>query len=97
MTLNISRPLIIGKIIQLEGQCLIKREYESNYVPIRVDQEVHEGDLIKPEPNAIAIIQFINCEILWRVPSGIESGVMNGYPLSRNIIESPSGKLLHPH
>ena len=88
--------LVIGEIIELEGQCFIRRDYQSDYVPIGVNHQVYEGDLIKPEANAIAVIQFINSEIVWRVPSGVESGVINGYAMSPEIIESSSGQLFSP-
>ena len=86
--MSINNSLVIGQIIKLEGECFVKRENQSNYIPISLGHQVYQGDLIKPAPEAITIIKFTNFEIIWRVPSGIESGVINGCPPFQDIIES---------
>ncbi|MGK7944555.1 MAG: hypothetical protein AB4058_08805 [Microcystaceae cyanobacterium] len=96
IALNIDYPLIIGKITKLEGKCWLRREYQSHYLPIHIGHEVCQGDLIKPDSNATVIIKFKHSNTLWRVPSGIESGVMNGYPLPPLIIEYSSEQFFSP-
>lgn len=87
---------LVGWIIEVEGEVLLKRKGWSNYQSTTVGAELYPGDLLQPEPRARVLVQCANGKTIWHVPDGMVSGATNGCPPQTVFVPRPRGDIIPP-
>lgn len=69
-----------GRIIDANGNVLIRKKGESNYESASIGTIIEAGDLILPEQQANVTVRCLIDNTNWFVPSGVSSGLGVGCP-----------------
>lgn len=94
--INSTPLMLIARIIELQGEVLLKRESWSNYVPTAVGTELYAGDLLVPGLDVVVRVQCANGGSIWRLPEGEISSPTTYCPQLVRTIARPSGTILAP-
>lgn len=87
---------LVGWIIEVDGEVLLKRKGWSNYQPTTVGAELYPGDLLQPATRARVLVQCANGKTIWHVPDGMVSGATNGCPPQTVFVPRARGDLIPP-
>lgn len=87
---------LVGWIIEVEGEVLLKRKGWSDYQSTTVGAELYPGDLLQPAPRARVLVQCANGKTIWHVPDGMVSGVANGCPPQTIPVSRARGDIIPP-
>ena len=87
---------LVGWIIEVKGEVLLKRKHWSDYRLTRVGAELYPGDLLQPTSGARVLVQCANGKTIWSVPEGVISGATNGCPPQAIPISRRSGDIIPP-
>ena len=87
---------LVGWIIEVKGEVLLKRKHWSDYRLTRVGAELYPGDLLQPASGARVLVQCANGKTIWSVPEGVISGATNGCPPQAIPISRRKGDIIPP-